>query len=65
MKTLSKAYALFGETVCADSFRPLPGLCFRKLCKSIGVSPVDLSGLIREELGMSGPELLQALFPGS
>lgn len=35
---------------------------FEKMCKEIGVSPVDLSEIIRHELGVSGPELLRDTF---
>lgn len=61
MKSISKAYASFGELVSDKSYLLRPGLSFEGICKHIGVSPVDLSEIIKQELGMSGTELFQAL----
>lgn len=61
MKSISKAYASFGELVSDKSYLLRPGLNFEGICKQIGVSPVDLSEIIKQELGMSGPELFRTL----
>lgn len=61
MKSISKAYASFCELVSDESYLRLRGLSFEGICKSLGVSPVDLSEIIKQELGMSGHELFQAL----
>ena len=60
MNTLSKAYARLSGFLSSPSFTERPGLTFRDVCKTLRVSPVDLDRLVRDELGLSGPELLEA-----
>ena len=61
MKTLSKAYAGFARLMDDPSFLSSPACSFDAACRILGVSPVDLDGMLREELGFDGPSLVQVL----
>lgn len=58
MKALFKSY----ETFCSLLDNPANlSFSFEELCSRVRVSPLDLNEILREELGLSGMELLAAL----
>ena len=60
MKTLYDSYAAFCSLL--DDPANL-SLSYEELCARIHVSPLDLSEILREELGFSGMELVASLQP--
>lgn len=58
MKSLFESYVAF----CSMLENPANlSLSYEELCSRVRVSPLDLNELLREELGLSGMELLAAL----
>ena len=58
MKSLFESYVAF----CSMLENPANlSLSYEELCARLRVSPLDLNELLREELGLSGMELLAAL----
>lgn len=58
MKSLFESYVAF----CSMLKNPANlSLSYEELCARLRVSPMDLNELLREELGLSGMELLAAL----
>ncbi len=58
MKSLFESYVAF----CSMLENPANlSLSYEELCSRVRVSPLDLNELLREELGLSGMEILAAL----
>ena len=60
MKTLSQAYAAFADLMTDDIYLSAPCLTSEAVCAQIGVSPTDLNEVIFNEMGLSGPEILNS-----
>lgn len=58
MKTLYDSYAAFCLLLEEPANLSMP---YEKLCARAHVSPVDLSEILLEELGYTGPELLRTI----
>lgn len=57
MCTMMRAYSQFWETASGEAER----LSYREVCRSVGVSPVDMDECLMGELGMNGEELTEIL----
>ncbi len=60
MKTLSQAYAAFADLMSDDIYLSTPCLSYEAVCARIGVSPTDLNEILFNEMGLSGPEILNS-----
>lgn len=60
MKTLSQAYAAFAGLMSDEIYLSTPCLTYEAVCARIGVSPTDLNEILFNEMGLSGPEILNS-----
>ena len=57
MDTVEKVYERFGSRIMGGKIKGNPDEEFCIFCKREKVSPVSFNAFLREELGMSGPEI--------
>ena len=61
MKTMQDIYARFADMV--EELRRKGGEPdYRRMCRKLGVAPASLDEVLLEELGMSGPELIESIW---
>lgn len=58
---LEKGYSLFYQLMVGERLCLRLDLDFEKVCRIIGADPVELGAYIREEMGMTGDEVIIAL----
>lgn len=60
MEKLEKDYSAFERIMDEEEIYRDESLTFEEVCRRIGADPFELGNLIRDELGFSGPALMEA-----